>query len=58
MLRIAYKRKNAPVQECKVLRLSRKDKAIFMDALLNPPIPSEKLRQAASKYISKDNPQK
>jgi len=33
-------------QEVEVIRLSRRDSEIFLNALLNPPKPNRKLRQA------------
>lgn len=38
------------VREREVLALSGLDRKVFLDALLNPPPPSKRLRQAASRY--------
>jgi len=41
---------NQIIQENEIMVLSRKDQEIFVEALLNPPEPSEKLRLAAQRY--------
>ena len=38
------------VREREVLTLSGLDRKVFLDAFLNPPSPSKRLRQAASRY--------
>jgi uncharacterized protein (DUF1778 family) len=38
------------VREREVLTLSGRDRQVFLDALLNPPSPSKRLRQAAKRY--------
>ncbi|MFM6727175.1 MAG: DUF1778 domain-containing protein [Dolichospermum sp.] len=38
------------IQENEIMILSRKDQEIFVEALVNPPEPSEKLRLAAQRY--------
>lgn len=38
------------VREHDVLTLSRRDREVFVRALLRPPAPSRRLRQAASRY--------
>jgi uncharacterized protein (DUF1778 family) len=38
------------VREREVLTLSGRDRKVFLDALLNPPPPSKRLRQAARRY--------
>jgi uncharacterized protein (DUF1778 family) len=38
------------VREREVLTLSGLDRKVFLDALFNPPPPSKRLRQAASRY--------
>lgn len=38
------------VRDREVLTLSGLDRQVFLDALLNPPPPSKRLRQAASRY--------
>jgi uncharacterized protein (DUF1778 family) len=48
----AQEKAAALVKEYEVLQLSRKDRQIFIDALLNPPAPSERLRQAAQHYLN------
>ena len=40
------------VKEHEVLQLSKHDRSIFIDALLNPPVPNQKLRRAAQKYAT------
>ncbi|MBD2295870.1 DUF1778 domain-containing protein [Anabaena sphaerica FACHB-251] len=41
---------NQIIQENEIMILSRKDQEVFVEALLNPPEPSEKLRAAAQRY--------
>ncbi|MFM5941621.1 MAG: DUF1778 domain-containing protein [Dolichospermum sp.] len=41
---------NQIIQENEIMILSRKDQEIFVEALVNPPEPSEKLRLAAQRY--------
>ena len=41
---------NQIIQENEIMVLSRKDQEVFVEALLNPPAPSEKLRVAAQRY--------
>lgn len=43
----AYERATALVREHEVLLLTQPDRRILVDALLNPPAPNQKLRQAA-----------
>jgi uncharacterized protein (DUF1778 family) len=38
------------VREREVLTLSTRDRQVFLEALLNPPAPSKRLRQAAKRY--------
>jgi uncharacterized protein (DUF1778 family) len=38
------------VQEHEIMTLSAQDQAVFVQALLNPPEPSQKLRAAAQRY--------
>ena len=38
------------VRERELLSLSALDRKVFLDALLNPPAPSKRLRQAAKRY--------
>lgn len=38
------------VQEQEIMTLSAQDRAVFVQALLNPPEPSQKLRAAAQRY--------
>ena len=40
------------VKEYDVLQLSGQDRSIFIDALLNPPVPNQKLRKAAQQYTT------
>lgn len=48
----AQEKAKALVREYEVLQLSQQDQSIFVDALLNPLTPNEKLRQAARKYTT------
>ncbi|MEY3332554.1 MAG: hypothetical protein RLZZ176_854 [Cyanobacteriota bacterium] len=41
---------NQIIQQNEIMVLSRKDQEIFVEALLTPPEPSEKLRLAAQRY--------
>ena len=41
---------NQIIQENEIMVLSKKDQEVFVEALLNPPAPSEKLRVAAQRY--------
>ena len=41
---------NQIIQENEIMVLSRKDQEVFVEALLNPPEPSNKLRLAAQRY--------
>ncbi|AUS99424.1 hypothetical protein CLI64_02890 [Nostoc sp. CENA543] len=41
---------NEVIQEHEIMVLSRQDQEVFVEALLNPPAPSEKLRAAAQRY--------
>ncbi|MFM6868714.1 MAG: DUF1778 domain-containing protein [Dolichospermum sp.] len=41
---------NQIIQENEIMILSRKDQEIFVEALVNPPEPSEKLRLAAQRH--------
>lgn len=38
------------IQENEIMVLSRQDQEVFVEALLNPPLPSEKLQSAAQRY--------
>ena len=38
------------IQEHEILRLTARDREIFINALLNPPAPNAKLRRAARRY--------
>lgn len=38
------------IQEHETLRLSRAEQAVFVNALLEPPAPADRLRQAAADY--------
>jgi len=50
----AYERATALVREHEVLLLTQPDRRILVDALLNPPAPNQKLRQAAQKYMTQN----
>jgi uncharacterized protein (DUF1778 family) len=41
--------RNQAIQEKEIMLLSKKDQEVFVEALLNPPEPSEKLRLAAQR---------
>ena len=41
------------IHEHEVLLLSAKDREVFVNALLNPPAPNDKLRRAARRYKQK-----
>lgn len=41
------------IQEYEIMTLSRRDQEVFVEALLNPPAPSAKLRAAAQSYKQK-----
>ncbi|WGV28870.1 DUF1778 domain-containing protein [Halotia branconii CENA392] len=41
---------NQVIQENEMMILSRKDQEVFVEALLNPPEPSAKLKAAAQRY--------
>ncbi len=38
------------IREHEIMELTKRDREIFVEALLNPPEPNEKLRKAAEKY--------
>ncbi len=40
------------IREHEVIRLTAEDSRIFMEAVLNPPAPSARLRAAAARYLS------
>lgn len=46
----AYEAAVRVIQEYQQLHLSIKDRDVFIEALLNPPMPSDKLLKAAKKY--------
>ena len=46
----AQEKANAIIRDHDILSLTAKDKRIFVDALLNPPTPNAKLKQAAKRY--------
>ena len=46
----AQEKANAIIRDHDILSLTAKDKRIFVDALLNPPLPNAKLKQAAKRY--------
>jgi uncharacterized protein (DUF1778 family) len=41
------------IQEHEMMTLSARDREVFVEALLNPPAPSDKLRTAAQRYRKK-----
>ena len=45
----------ALVREHEILQLFGQDRSIFIDALLNPPAPNQKLRKAAQKYAARSD---
>ena len=46
----AQEKAKAIVEQHQLLLASEKDRAIFFDAIMNPPAPNEKLLQAAGRY--------
>jgi uncharacterized protein (DUF1778 family) len=50
MIDITQKASAGIVQEYDVIRLSREEQTAFVSAVLNPPEPGERLRQAAESY--------
>jgi uncharacterized protein (DUF1778 family) len=38
------------IQDHEILKLTARDRAVFVQALLNPPQPADKLRQAVRRY--------
>ena len=46
----AQEKAEAIVRDSEILRLSEKDRQSFVEALLRPPTPNKKLRQAATRY--------
>ena len=48
--RISPQNKDQIIQEHEIMVLSRKDQEVFVEALFNPPEPSEKLRIASQRY--------
>ena len=50
VIHCAQEKAEALIRESEVLRLSDKDRKIFVDALLHPPAPNQKLKQAGSRY--------
>ena len=49
----AQEKANALILDHEVLQLSKQDRDILLEALLNPSAPNEKLRQAANRYITR-----
>ncbi len=46
----AQEKAEAIVRDSEILRLSEKDRQIFVESLLRPPTPNKKLRQATTRY--------
>lgn len=46
----AQEKAEAIIRDSEILRLSKKDRQVFVEALLHPPAPNKKLRQAARRY--------
>ncbi len=46
----AQEKAKAIVEQHQILLASEKDKEIFFDALMNPPMPSKRLLQASERY--------
>ena len=46
----AQEKAEAVIRESEILHLSEKNRQIFVDALLHPPAPNRRLKQAASRY--------
>ncbi len=54
VIQSAQEKADAIIRDHDILSLSEKDKRVFVDALLNPPRPNEKLKQAAKRYKKLD----
>jgi len=50
VLNSAQEKAESLIKDSELLRLSEKDRKIFVDTLLSPPTPNQKLRQAAARY--------
>jgi len=50
IINAAHEKANAIIQERNTILASEKDRGIFFDALMNPPGPNQKLRNAAERY--------
>ncbi|WP_206365953.1 MULTISPECIES: DUF1778 domain-containing protein [unclassified Caballeronia] len=44
------------IKDHETIRLSERDREAFVAALLNPPLPSERLRSAAAAYLKETGP--
>lgn len=44
---------NQVIQENEIMILSKRDQEVFVEALLNPPEPSAKLKAAAQRYMKR-----
>lgn len=53
VIKSAQEKADAIISDNEILRLSEKDKRIFVNALLNPPPPNAKLKRAAQRYKKK-----
>ena len=50
MIQSAQEKADAIIRDHDIVSFSKNDKRVFVDALLNPPPPNEKLKQAAKRY--------
>lgn len=46
----AQEKANNIIAEQQVIQLSKEERTLFVDALLNPPSPNQKLKKAAKKF--------
>ncbi len=47
----ALKEARRTIEDSERMRLTDRDRAVFMDALSNPPAPNEALKSAAARYL-------
>jgi uncharacterized protein (DUF1778 family) len=50
VIQSAQEKADALIRDHEVLNLTAKDKRIFVEALLKPPVPGKKLKRAAERY--------
>ncbi|MCH8156622.1 MAG: DUF1778 domain-containing protein [Nitrospinae bacterium] len=54
VIKSAQEKADAIIRDHDILNLTENDKRVFVDALLNPPPPNEKLKQAAKRYKKRE----